>query len=295
MSVQVRIRFPLFNVTLPIIVIAAFGLAIFGILHIIAEAYPHIYEDYPLLFKGQFNRSQPNIDFLAYLFIVIVASTYIVIYAKGEQQSNGNIEKQPEAIPDYKLAIIQDDLQQIKKQLYTEAAKLSRYSYINLGIGTFTTFIAITILYLTLTAKPNEYRLVENPDSKTLEIQKQDSVDLSNTDMSYLMHLIPRVSLSILIELFAFFFLRLYRNNLSELKYYNNEIVNIKMKIVALKAAAICESDNLEEIIKMFAETERNFILKKGETTVELQKDLIEASANNKLVESLTSILKSKS
>jgi len=289
----------------PISIVTIIVFLVFLLLSIIARAYPEVYIKNPILFNSDYTgRSYVNYTFIFFLFILLLVTGWIIVYVKGERNVTYEIIDAKKS-DNSKLIQIQDDLEKIKKQILFESEKISRYSYINLGIGFVTTVLAIFILYLTLSDNTIPY------GGSNTEIVKEISQFSAESELSvkpviltndntnsvatiYLMHIIPRVSLSILIEIFAFFFLKLYRNNLNEIKYYNNEIVNIKMKIIALKTAAIYETDNLEEIIKKFAETERNFILKKDETTVDLQKNIIESNNSNKIIETLTSLLKSK-
>lgn len=91
-----------------------------------------------------------------------------------------------------------------------------------------------------------------------------------------------RVALSVTASIFAIFFLSTYRRNLSEIKYFQNEITNFEARVLALKLfgefefADRSKSDQyLLTMIERLSGTERNFILKKGETTTDLhQKDL---------------------
>jgi hypothetical protein len=81
------------------------------------------------------------------------------------------------------------------------------------------------------------------------------------------------MSLVVFIEIFAFFFLRLYRSSLDEVKYFQNELTNVEMRLVALEAALVLgHSGALDTTINQLARTERNSILKKGESTVDLEK-----------------------
>lgn len=83
----------------------------------------------------------------------------------------------------------------------------------------------------------------------------------------------PRLSFSIFIELFPFFFLRQYGAGLDEVKYFQNELTNMEAKFIALRHAFIIKDDSAQlEIIKTLSNTERNFVLKKGETTVNVEK-----------------------
>lgn len=89
----------------------------------------------------------------------------------------------------------------------------------------------------------------------------------------FLVYLTPRLSLAVFIEIFSFFFLRLYKRNLEDVKYFHNERTNIDSKIIALKASILLGKEELiMEIIKGFSTVERNFILKKDETTISLER-----------------------
>ncbi|MDX2370540.1 MAG: hypothetical protein QNK36_19405 [Colwellia sp.] len=105
-------------------------------------------------------------------------------------------------------------------------------------------------------------------------------------------HYVPKISFVILIEVFAFFFLRLYKESLSDIKYYQNESTNIDSKIMALKAAVLTKKDSsMTSVIKNLTETDRNFILKKGESTVELEKAKHEKASFNEAVTALSKLL----
>jgi uncharacterized membrane protein YjfL (UPF0719 family) len=90
-----------------------------------------------------------------------------------------------------------------------------------------------------------------------------------------LAYFVPRITLTLMIEVFAYFFLRLYSNSLSEIKYFQNELTNIELKRIALETALQKEdSEDLQtNILEGLGTTERNFVLSKKQTTVELEKE----------------------
>ena len=105
-----------------------------------------------------------------------------------------------------------------------------------------------------------------------------------------------RLSLVIFIEVFAYFFLRLYRSSIFEIKYFQNEITNVRSKIIAIE---LCYRDKrfevLDQICLDLAKTERNFILRKGETTLSLKQEADEKQSDimiTKLVKHLTRMIK---
>jgi hypothetical protein len=97
---------------------------------------------------------------------------------------------------------------------------------------------------------------------------------------------LSRISVSLTASVFAFFFLSTYRRNLSEIRYFHNELTNFQARMLAISECAT-EGDFLAaryEILKLLASTERNFILKKNETTTDLAvKDLDRIEANSLL------------
>jgi hypothetical protein len=85
-------------------------------------------------------------------------------------------------------------------------------------------------------------------------------------------HFVVRLSLVGFIEVFAYFFLNLYRTGLSDIKYFQNEMTNATFRFAAVELAfsraSAAEMKGLwEELVK----TERNILIKKTETTHELR------------------------
>lgn len=89
----------------------------------------------------------------------------------------------------------------------------------------------------------------------------------------FLKYMVRRFGLVILIETFSFYFLNLFRSNISEVKYYQNELSNIQLKQISLYTArSIGNEDDKSGVIKELSQTERNFKLQKDESTVEIEK-----------------------
>ena len=111
----------------------------------------------------------------------------------------------------------------------------------------------------------------------------------------FLVEILPRAFLLIFIEIFSFFFLNLYKKSLDDIKYLNNELTNLENKFLALYISKEngnfkLLSSSLNELLK----TERNFILKKDETTIELEKNKIEAQSSNNTIQALKDIISFK-
>jgi hypothetical protein len=136
-------------------------------------------------------------------------------------------------------------------RLLTEIAALSKRSNLNLVIGILTTGAAISLLaYIVLSTE------VVVPDWRAL-----------------IPGYVLRLSLVAFIEVFAFFFLRMYRANLYDIKYFQNELTNVEVQCLALEAALQhADVDAIRGVLGQLGTTERNSILRKGETTVEVSR-----------------------
>lgn len=155
------------------------------------------------------------------------------------------------AVKNSRLDNLINEFEKTSYRINEELNRLRKSANLNLVIGSLSTTIAIFSL--------------------TYEVFFSE-IDFKET-IGLLSHYIPRLSLVVFIEIFAFFFLKLYKSNLLEIKYFNNEKTNIDFKLITLKTALFQEDTEmiklcLTELIK----TERNFVLKKDETTVEIEK-----------------------
>lgn len=103
---------------------------------------------------------------------------------------------------------------------------------------------------------------------------------------------IPRISMVVLIEIFAYFFLRLYSASLTETKYYQNELTNIDAQYLALQSATnIADAKLVGEVISLLAKTERNFVLQKGQSTVDVERSRLSTEQRNTLSQALAKLL----
>lgn len=101
---------------------------------------------------------------------------------------------------------------------------------------------------------------------------------------------IPKLTFVIVIEAFSYFFLSLYRSGLGEVKFFQNEITNLESKIAAGYAAIGSGDQNLLRVaIERLANTERNFVLKKGERNVSEQ---FEGKIRSQFVDAIAEALK---
>lgn len=168
------------------------------------------------------------------------------------------------------LIFLRQKHDQAMDRLTKEISDLNTKGIYNLIIGVVTTLGALSLLaYVALTAK-----------------------DVMSDVKSVLFHYLPRLSIVVFAEVFAFFFLKNYRNNLDGIRYFHNEITNIESRSMAVEVACyIGDKAMLNGVIDSLAKTERNFRLQKDETTPDIEQSKIEANGIREILGSLAAIL----
>jgi hypothetical protein len=145
------------------------------------------------------------------------------------------------------LKEIRENFAVTKRRLELEVASLSRRNSLNLTIGAVTTVVAVGLLVYLVRGATVTFESIPN----------------------LLAHFIPRVSVAVFIEVFSFFFLRLYKSGLQEIKYFQNELTNIEMKGLALEAALRASQNTLtEQVVKQLVSTDRNIPVSTGDTII---------------------------
>lgn len=173
----------------------------------------------------------------------------------------------------------------IVQRLRREIADLRLRSNINLLIGMSITAGGLYLLWST----------VSMVDAS--ELLKQLASEGAESNGKFLKNLIlpivPRILLVFFIEVFAYFFLRLYKDGLSEIKYFQNELTNIESKLTAVEFSYITNNqEGLKAAIEALSKTERNFILEKGQTTVELERAKSESELTRNIIKTIPDFFK---
>lgn len=172
-----------------------------------------------------------------------------------------------------KTSFLEANVKYNTERLNQEIRALLKRGNLNLVLGTLASIFSITVLvYTAIFTASYQGRVTEVLQAYVL-----------------------RISLVIFIQIFGFFFLRLYQASLSDIKFFQNEITNIQQQWLALKYALITEDkDAAKAIADMLAATERNFTIKKGETTIDLERLKIDQNDIKVLVSSLKGLTKDK-
>ena len=173
-----------------------------------------------------------------------------------------------------------DEVRRIYLSMYTrllhERSAQAQRAIFNLLIGVGLGVVGLWLLY--------SFDTNTNPNATAPD---------ANNALNFARQFSVRFSLVLVIEILAFFFLRLYRIGLDEIKYFQNELTNLQSRMLALEAAfATTNKATQNEIFMEMARTERNFVLKKGESTVGIRLAEIEGAQSKGIVSILESLNK---
>ena len=167
-----------------------------------------------------------------------------------------------------KLSEIRDVFQKASARLHLELDSLRNRGNLNLVIGTLTTTVAIVLLTYMVLGSARTFA---------------DATDL-------LAHYVPRVTIVVFIEIFAFFFLKLYRDTLHEMRTYQDDLTRLQIQQVALEAAW---TDEAQSARKGFAEV----LIRADQSSpsrMGLKKDEVNLKEIGSLVEKLSKLLPNK-
>ena len=149
--------------------------------------------------------------------------------------------------------------------------QLSRNSIINLLVGIIGTVAALSVL---------GYTILHSAPLKSVQ--------------EYLPIFLPRLTFIVFVQIFSFFSLRLYKGNLEDIKYFQNEYTNLNVRFAALN---IAKTENRVELIdgmlRELSLTERNFKLAKDESLQIIEKAKIENGNDVSLLNAIAEIVKS--
>ncbi|MGY6648496.1 hypothetical protein [Wenyingzhuangia sp. IMCC45574] len=177
-----------------------------------------------------------------------------------------------------------DSSKEIVSRLKREIKDLRLRANINLVFGLIITFGGLWLLWST----------VNIIDSS--ELLKQLASEGNDSNYKFLKNLfipiVPRILLVLFIEIFSYFFLKLYKQGLTEIKFFQNELTNIESKLSAVSFSyATNEKETLRSAILSLANTERNHSIKEK---VESKDSVKEKDLLNKLSELISKVVKNE-
>lgn len=165
----------------------------------------------------------------------------------------------------YKRASVEQFFAAIADRLGREVQDQAKRGNLNLILGILTTLLGLSVLGYSVFYAP-----------------------VTHVASEIIAYFVPRVSLVILIEVFAYFFLNLYKQSLSEIKYFQNEITNIESRHLAIQFASKDSDASLRlRIVEELMKTERNFLMSKDQTTVDIEKERLSRSSYSELLSAI--------
>lgn len=157
--------------------------------------------------------------------------------------------------------IIKQATEQTLERLRLERSRTARRGNFNLFIGLLTTVAGVWLLI----TYASELSPVLMPPSGSAVVAKSttapQSIHRATTTPElapYMMSFLPRLSLVLLIELFAYFFLGLYKTGLVDLKYLQNEMTTVEVRSLAMQAAVVTSDRSISDILRTSGTIDRN-------------------------------------
>ncbi|NVO24141.1 hypothetical protein [Donghicola mangrovi] len=120
--------------------------------------------------------------------------------------------------------------------------------------------------------------------------------DKSTSPTEAILHYLPKLSLLIIGETVAFFFLRLHSRTISEIRFFQNELSSIELKLLSfLQIRQNGTKEQAMQICEALILCERNTHLANGETTVEIELEKANQRSFENYSSQLSKVLKSAS
>ena len=142
--------------------------------------------------------------------------------------------------------VLEREILATNQRLLSEINRLGFISNVYLAVGIAIGFLGVLILAVGIPLRIEQFQ----EHLKDLLITPKTESAISNKDvMSIAIYYVPRFFIGAFIEVFAFFFLRLYRDNLQELASQNDELTQVQSRIVALRLATISNDDRLKQSV----------------------------------------------
>ena len=186
--------------------------------------------------------------------------------------------KSCESIPNEKINVVLDEERfvqldvDVNKRLIKAIDVLRKRGNIHLFLGLGIAMFATTVLI---------YSVWRLPDFETV-------------DHRLFLFCISRGFIFVYVKTFSFFFLNLYKSDREGIMFFQNELTNIEMRTLAIKRAKP-GSKAAGKIAEELSKTDRNFFtLKKGESTVGLERSRMEEEGYKDFLNIMLGAIKTK-
>lgn len=181
---------------------------------------------------------------------------------------------------DKPLKNVANQIDLVTIRLKTEVARLTVRSDMYIIVGSGITIIAGYYLYLI-------------GDQMLGAFGESSIQSISDITLGDVAAILAKLSIVVFVEIFAFYYLRLYKILNEDMKFYQNEITNIEMKILALNSAENGGYEKtLDSVAVQLVMTERNFLIEENQSTVDLRRKELESDFLKSSTSELVKIVK---
>jgi hypothetical protein len=186
-----------------------------------------------------------------------------------------NIKRKENEIQEEKHAEIIIVFEDMQSRLKDECNRLNKHALINLFLCFFIAFILMSFI---------AYTSIFNPE-----------INVVTTIQVFIVKYLPRIIAIISLLTMFLYFAKLYKTNIIDVKYYQNELTNIEMRLASLQTALVNgDKDIINRVITEISSTERNSIINKDQTTSELERIKMENKLNKDYLDKAWELLSLK-
>jgi cell division protein FtsB len=173
-----------------------------------------------------------------------------------------SLKRKQEEIRNDKHSQIFSIFENIQERLKEECNRLNKQAIINLFLCFFIAFILMSYITYTSVVPQNTLNNISGGDI-------------------FIVKYLPRIiAVTSFLTMFLYF-VKLYKTNIVDVKYYQNELTNVELKQTSLKSALITNDNDLIKSVTMNLNiTERNAILTKEQTSIEIERIRVENEIN---------------
>lgn len=174
---------------------------------------------------------------------------------------------------------LEEDFQTMRNRVEEEGKLTKEQASRNLLISFFIAFVFLTLLIYTITPF---YSL----------FSETATIIYGGIWSNFLVGFIPKLSGMIGLLTIFLYFIRLYKSNMTDTRYYQNEATNIDHKLIALKTAIFSQNEKvIDSLARQYAKTERNEKLTEAETTTDLERIKMDNDLNKNYLEQILAAL----
>jgi hypothetical protein len=184
-----------------------------------------------------------------------------------------NVKRSHDEVQNDKHSDIFLVFEDMQTRLKDECNRLNKHAIINLFLCFFIAFVLMSFI---------AYTSVFSTE-----------INNSNTFQIFIIKFLPRIVAIISLLTMFLYFAKLYKTNIIDVKYYQNELTNIEIKQASLQTALINEDkDLINKVTYDMSTVDRNKVITKDQTTSEIERLKLENEVNkdylNKVWELLT-------